>query len=127
MSYSTPMLTTNTTTGNVFTAGNGGGGSSSIYYTNTIGATNLSTDVIIGSNGTSTLQVKGDAEFEGDIKLNGKSLDETLTKIEERLAILHANPKLEEKWEKLKELGKQYRELETDIIEKEKIWSILKK
>jgi len=127
MSYSTPMLTTNTTTGNVFTAGNGGGGSSGIYYTNTIGATNLSTDVIIGSNGTSTLQVKGDAEFEGDIKLNGKSLDETLTKIEERLAILHANPKLEEKWEKLKELGKQYRELETDIIEKEKIWSILKK
>ena len=127
MSYSTPMLTTNTTTGNVFTAGNGGGGSSSIYYTNTIGATNLSTDVIIGSNGTSTLQVKGDAAFEGDIKLKGKSLDETLTKIEERLAILHANPKLEEKWEKLKELGKQYRELETDIIEKEKIWLILKK
>ena len=124
MSYSTPMLTT---TGNVFTAGNGGGGSSSIYYTNTTGATNLSTDVIIGSNGKSTLRVKGDAEFEGDIKLNGKSLDETLTKIEERLAILHANPKLEDKWEKLKELGNKYRELETDIIEKEKIWSILKK
>lgn len=125
MSYSASILATNTTTGNVFTVGSGSG--SSIYYTNTTASANPYADVIIGSNGESTLRVKGDAEFEGDIKLNGKSLDETLTKIEERLAILHANPKLEEKWEKLKELGKQYRELETDIIEKEKIWAILKK
>ena len=125
MSYSTPILTTNTTTGNVFAAG--GGGSSGIYYTNTTASANPYADVIIGSNGKSTLQVKGDAEFEGDIKLKGKSLEETLTKIEERLAILHTNSKLEDKWEKLKELGNQYRKLETDIIEKEKIWSILKK
>jgi len=125
MSYSTPILTTNTTTGNVFAAGSGS--SSSIYYTNTTASANPYADVIIGSNGASTLRVKGDAEFEGDIKLNGKSLNETLTKIEERLAILHTNSKLEDKWEKLKELGNQYRELETDIIEKEKIWSILKK
>jgi hypothetical protein len=119
-----PTKTTGTiTSGNVFTAGSSGG--AGIYYTTA--PANPYADVIIGSNGTSTLRVKGNAEFEGDIKLNGKSLDETLTKIEERLAILHANPKLEEKWEKLKELGKQYRELETDIIEKEKIWSILKK
>jgi hypothetical protein len=125
MSYSTPILTTNTTTGNVFAAG--GGGSSGIYYTNTTAPANPYADVIIGSNGKSTLIVKGDAEFEGDIKLKGKSLEETLTKIEERLAILHTNSKLEDKWEKLKELGNQYRKLETDIIEKEKIWSILKK
>lgn len=125
MSYSTPILTTNTTTGNVFAAG--GGGSSGIYYTNTTAPANPYADVIIGSNGKSTLQVKGDAAFEGDIKLKGKSLEETLTKIEERLAILHTNSKLEDKWEKLKELGNQYRKLETDIIEKEKIWSILKK
>jgi hypothetical protein len=125
MSYSTPILTTNTTTGNVFAAG--GGGSSGIYYTNTTASANPYADVIIGSNGKSTLQVKGDAAFEGDIKLKGKSLEETLTKIEERLAILHTNSKLEDKWEKLKELGNQYRKLETDIIEKEKIWSILKK
>ena len=58
---------------------------------------------------------------------NEASLNETLTKIEERLAILHPNPKLEEKWEKLKELSKQYQELEAEIIEKEMIWSILKR
>ena len=74
-----------------------------------------------------SLHVRGDAEFEGDIKLKGKSLSETLSKIEERLAILHPNEKLEAKWEKLKELGDAYRELEKDILEKEKIWETLKK
>lgn len=73
------------------------------------------------------LSVKGDAEFEGDIKLKGKSLNETLDKIEQRLAILYPNEKLEDKWEKLKELGDAYRKLEKDIIEKEKIWETLKK
>ena len=76
---------------------------------------------------TGTLQVKGDAIFEGDIKLHGKNLGKTLTKLEERLAILHPNERLEEKWEKLKELRKQYMELEADILEKEQIMEILKR
>lgn len=74
-----------------------------------------------------TLRVKGDAEFESDITIKGKSLTKTLQSIEERLAILHPNPELEEKWGNLKELGKMYRELEQEIIEKEKMWAILKK
>ena len=73
------------------------------------------------------LSVKGDAEFDGDIKLKGKSLSETLDKIEQRLAILHPNEKLEAKWEELKKLGDMYRALEKDILEKEKIWDTLKK
>lgn len=76
---------------------------------------------------THSLAVKGDAEFEGDIKLKGKSLSETLDNIEQRLGILHPNPELEEKWEELKALSTRYRELEKDIIEKEKLWSMLKK
>jgi hypothetical protein len=74
-----------------------------------------------------SLHVRGDAEFEGDIKLKGKSLSNTLEKIEERLAILHPNEQLEEKWEELKKLGDMYRALEKDIQEKEKIWDTLKK
>ena len=74
-----------------------------------------------------SLSVRGDAEFEGDIKLKGKSLSETLDKIEQRLAILHPNEKLEEKWLELKKLGDAYRALEKDILEKEKIWETLKK
>lgn len=73
------------------------------------------------------LHVQGDAEFEGDVKIKGKSIAETLDKIEQRLAILHHNEKLEEKWEELKKLGDMYRALEKDIIEKEKIWETLKK
>ena len=83
----------------------------------------------IRNNTTSggTLQVKGDAEFEGDVKLKGKSINKTLEKIEERLAILHPNTELEEKWERLRGLRKMYMELEQEIIEKEKMWDILKK
>ena len=78
-------------------------------------------------NHKQSLSVRGDAEFEGDIKLKGKSLSETLDKIEQRLAILHPNEQLESKWEELKKLGDAYRALEKDITEKEKIWETLKK
>jgi hypothetical protein len=75
----------------------------------------------------STLKVKGDADFEGDVTIKGKSLTDMFGKIEERLAILHPNEKLEDKWDELKELGKRYKELEAEIIEKEKMWAILHK
>jgi hypothetical protein len=73
------------------------------------------------------LHVRGDAEFEGDVKINGKSINETLEKIEKRLAILHPNESLEASWEELKKLGDAYRALEKDILEKEQIWNTLKK
>jgi len=75
----------------------------------------------------STLKVKGDAEFDGEVTIKGKSLTDMFEKIEERLAILHPNEKLEDKWDELKELGKRYKELEAEIIEKEKMWAILHK
>ena len=74
-----------------------------------------------------TLKVKGDADFDGDVTIKGKSLTDMFDKIEERLAILHPNPELEDKWDELKELGKRYKELEAEIIEKEKMWAILKR
>lgn len=73
------------------------------------------------------LHVKGDAEFEGDIRVKGKSIVESLEKIEERLAIIHRNQVLEEKWEELRDLAKKYRALEKEILEKEKIWNLLEK
>lgn len=95
---------------------------------------------VLTSNGTGTswitadpnlkgasIQVKGDAEFDGEITVKGKKLSEMFGKIEERLAILHPNPELEDKWDELKELGKRYKELEQEIIEKERVWAILKK
>lgn len=61
-----------------------------------------------------------------DIKIGKQSLTEVLAKLEERLDILHHNSELEDKWQELKDLGNRYRELEKDLIEKEKMWKILK-
>jgi len=104
------------------------------WTTNGTGGYNLGTvispswkDDYNASYNDAKLQVKGDAEFEGDVKIKGKSITETLDKIEQRLGILYPNEKLEAKWEELKALGDAYRALEKDILEKEKIWETLKK
>jgi len=104
------------------------------WTTNSTGGYNLGTvispswkDDYNASYNDAKLQVKGDAEFEGDVKIKGRSISEMFEKIEARLAILHPNEKLEEKWEELKKLGDAYRALEKDILEKEKIWNTLKK
>ena len=101
---------------------NGTGGTSpTISIGDTIDWGNLTT-----STGKS-LQVEGDAEINGDLKVNGKSILSSLENIEERLAILNPNPELEDRWEELRELRNKYQQLEKEIIEKEKMWSMLKK
>lgn len=114
---------------------------SSPTYTITTG-TSLPGSYTLMSNGTSSgwsnlsinndlkgdqLQVKGNANFEGDVKIKGKSIADSLERIEERLAILRPNEELEEKWEKLRGLRKAYMELEAEIKEKELIWATLKR
>lgn len=86
-----------------------------------------SNDWITTSTSHNTLDVKGDANIEGELIVQGVKLSERLDKIEEKLAILHPNPELEEKWENLRGLRKAYMELEAEIIEKEKMWAILQK
>lgn len=86
-----------------------------------------SNDWITTSTSHNTLDVKGDANIEGELIVQGVKLSERLDKIEEKLAILHPNPELEKKWENLRGLRKAYMELEAEIIEKEKMWAILQK
>jgi hypothetical protein len=62
----------------------------------------------------------------GDIKIAGKSLSDAIEKIEARLGILNPNPELENRWDQLKVLRKQYMDLEKDLLEKEKLMKILK-
>ena len=64
-------------------------------------------------------------DSECDIKLGDRSFKDFMDKIEERLAILNPNPKLEKDWTELKELGDKYRQLEKEITEKMKTWDIL--
>jgi hypothetical protein len=85
----------------------------------TTATTNTNATVNINADG---MQIKEG----GDIKIGGKSLSDAIDKIEERLGILNPNPALEERWDKLKELRKQYIEMEKDLLEKEKIMKILK-
>ena len=125
---STVTIPNNTTNGRLYWGLNGtSGGSGQVYTTNGTnpgwGNITLAEPALNGA----TLKVNGNADFEGEVTIKGKSLSEMLEKIEERLAILHPNPELEDRWDELKELGKRYKELEAEIIEKEKVWSILKR
>ena len=99
------------------------GGAGQVLTSNGTGSTIFADPNLKGAS----IQVKGNAEFDGEVTIKGKNLNETLDRIEERLAILHPNPELEDKWDELKELGKRYKELEQEIIEKERVWNILKK
>lgn len=62
-----------------------------------------------------------------DILVNGISLTNILQTINDRLNILQPNPALEAEWDELRELGQQYRKLEADLLEKQRMWEILKK
>lgn len=108
----TPTITWGTTTT-----------SNTTPWVGTIGSTVMADPNIKGAS----LQVHGDAEFDGNVTIKGKSIVELIENIEKRLAILHPNEKLEEKWEKLKKLGDEYREMEKEILHAEEMWKILKK
>jgi hypothetical protein len=67
----------------------------------------------IWTNSSSSIQVKGDAEFDGDIKWKGRSLGSFLESIEDRLAILQEpDPKKLEKHAALKKAYDHYKLLE---------------
>ena len=70
----------------------------------------------------SGVEIKGEA----DLKIGDRSMKDFMDKVEDQLAILRPAPELEEKWDKLKELRRQYEECKQDILEKEKIMKILK-
>jgi hypothetical protein len=75
------------------------------------------------------VQITGDGitmKSEADLKIGDRSLKDFMDRVEDRLAILHPNEALEDKWEELKNLRRQYEALEKDILEKEKIMKILK-
>lgn len=103
------------------------GAAGQVYTTNGTGATSWATITADPNLQGRTLQVNGDADITGELTIQGVKLSERLDKIDERLAILHPNSELEEKWDNLRALRNAYMELEAEIKEKESMWSILKK
>jgi len=71
-------------------------------------------------SGTLTLEGK-----DADVIINGVSLKNTLQGINDRLAILQVNPKLEAEFDELHALGEQYRALERKLLEKKAVWAAL--
>ena len=69
------------------------------------------------------LSIKGE---NADLDINGASLKDFMARVEQRLAILTPDPRLEEEWEELRVLGDRYRELEKEINAKMKTFDILK-
>lgn len=98
--------------------------SPSVGYSGTISTS--SNDVYISNNNWSSTQASVSVPENGDFKIGDRSLKDFMDKVEERLAILRPDPALESRWEQLKKLGDEYRALEKDIHEKEKIMDILK-
>jgi hypothetical protein len=101
----------------------GSNGTSSWDYSSDLNATTM----LSVSAGSNSLDVRGDANFQGDVKIKGVSIAETLDKINERLAILKPNPELESRWDRLRELRAEYQALEKECLEKEEIIRILEK
>ena len=120
---------TTSTTGPIYYTGGGGG-----YGGGGAGFGGGNTAIGVGSWGSqispnttisgALLELNGD---KADIKINGVSLNDTLTAIQKKLDVLTLNPKLEKEWDELKALGEQYRKLESELAEKSKMWAALKK
>jgi hypothetical protein len=78
---------------------------------------------------TTSVSQSGLMELQGnnaDIKVNGRSLMDAISALEQRLNILVPNPELEKEWDELRELGDRYRELEKQCKEKGEMWNKLK-
>lgn len=69
------------------------------------------------------LSIQGD---DADIEVNGVSLMQILRDMQQRLNMLEPNPGLEQQWQQLRDLGDQYRQLEKELLEKNKVWHSLK-
>jgi hypothetical protein len=88
----------------------------------TLGTGSYTVDPTFSSVKAGTLTLRG---READIEINGVSLMTVLQGIQERLNILQPNRTLEAEWHQLQELGDQYRALETELLEKQRMWSQL--
>ena len=98
------------------------------YSITSSSSTSIYTSSVLDSSIIATGPMKSDVFITNeDIFVKGVGLSERLSQIEKRLDILVINPKLEAKYEQLKKLGEEYRALEKDLLEKDKILDILKR
>ena len=93
------------------------------HTTNALDSINI-TSTFDSTVPTGRLDLKGEG---ADIVINNVSLNDTLKGIQERLNLLTPNTALESEWNELRELGARYRQLEADLLAKQKMWATLQK
>ena len=96
--------------GNVTIGGMGGGGGGHVYVSNGTGANWAST--------TARGQLKVEGK-DADIYINGQSLSDWMSAVDQRLSILRPNPELQEKYSALQEAYDHYKTLESLLYEQE--------
>jgi hypothetical protein len=104
--------TTIPSSGSVYTVGvgaGGGGGGGGIY--------NQQNHIWQSHAINPAVQIKGDADIEGNLTVGGVNIVDMLAKIQERLAILVPNPDRLEKYEALKMAYEHYKTLEALCVE----------
>ena len=116
MSSLPPYLIANSINGpypslNVGIGAGGTGSNGSIFTTNGTGSSPWQ-NLTMTNNSQQSLNVKGDAEFEGRVKVNGQDLGEFMETISKRLAILVPDPAKLEHFAALKKAYNHYKTLE---------------
>ena len=106
---------------NVTIGGGYTGVSSPVWTTNTSSGYSFTGQNIQPTN---TVHIKGE---NADLLINDKSLRTWMERVEERLNILTPNPEMEKEWDELRRLGERYRELEKECREKSDMWNKLRK
>jgi hypothetical protein len=94
-----------------------GASGNSLYSTSGMNGTSWGNITSNTSSNPSSLNVKGDAEFEGKVMINGRNISEFMETIANRLAILVPDPAKLEKHEALKKAYDHYKLLEKLIGE----------
>jgi hypothetical protein len=112
------------------TGGSGGGGTGSFSASTSAvwnGASISQPTYSTASTAAGQVIIAGDCEFKGNITWKGRDLKDWLESIETRLGMLQPNPALEAEWDELADIRRQYVELEKKLLEKQRVFDILKK
>ena len=110
-SWGNVTLTASNTANTVYTISGGG----SYYNATSVNPWATAGTVLVGTN--PSLQVSGDADIKGNLKVNGVDIGTMLAKIQDRLAILVPDPVRLDKYEALKQAYEHYKVLEALCIE----------
>jgi len=97
--------------------------SSNPWAIGSVTGANYTTNNLTNLNPPNKISMKGE---NADLDINGVSLKDFMQRVEQRLAILTPDARLEAEWEELRVLGDRYRKLEKEILDRMKTFDILK-